>query len=302
METLRKCPICDSEDISFLMSAKDYLLTLKEFSIDKCSGCSLLFTNPRPSPEEIGAFYDATEYISHEDSRKTFLDKTYQVVKKRMIKKKIKLIKSFFDKEKRIQILDYGCGTGGFLAECQKKNFVVAGVEPDSKARNKALKKGVKALESVEKIDKTSVNRFDVISLWHSLEHVHDVKNTLYQLSLLLKKDGILVVAVPQYQSYDAKIYKNFWAAYDLPRHLYHFDEKTLSMCLPKNKFKPCKKKGLVFDSYYVSVLSEKNKKRNTIFAVMFGLIIGMLSNLNALIKKTPYSSQIYVFRKLAKE
>ena len=298
MEELKKCPLCESDNFEFIMSAKDYFASKKEFNIVKCKDCELRFTNPRPDKNEMKAFYDAKEYISHEDLNNSFFDKVYQKVKKRMIKKKIKLIKSLFTK-KQINVLDFGCGTGDFLVEAKKKNCWGIGVESNSNARNRALSKGIKVVGEMEKAANLPKQAFDVITFWHSLEHTHDFKNTLDKLSTLLKPNGVFIIAIPEHRSYDAKVYKKFWAAYDLPRHLYHFEEKTLKKCLPDGNFMPFIKKGLLFDSYYISLLSEKYKKRNKFFMFLCGVLIGFISNCKAKRKKYPYSSQLYVFRKL---
>lgn len=251
----------------------------------------MLFTHPKPAAKELDAYYASPNYISHTDSKKTQLDKIYQWVKKYMLHRKLGWIEKKFPDRGRI--LDIGAGTGDFLLEAKKKGWKVSGVEPNEQAGNIALEKGIKLATTSGKF---SSNKFDVITLWHVLEHVYDLRAQIIELEHLLKKGGLLIIAVPNYKSYDAQHYKEFWAAYDVPRHLYHFSQNSFKPLFEGTGFKQTDSRPLIFDAYYVSLLSEKYKTGNPNY--LKAIYTGFLSNLKAR-STSEYSSIAYFFRKL---
>jgi 2-polyprenyl-3-methyl-5-hydroxy-6-metoxy-1,4-benzoquinol methylase len=235
------------------LSCKDHTVSGEEFELWKDEDLDLLATFPRPNIDKLPEYYKSEDYISHTDSHQTIFDKTYQQVKKIMLQKKLTWI------EKRtsgkITLLDIGAGTGDFLLEAKNRNWNVSGLEPNEQARKLAREKGILLFENSDQLPS---NSFDVITLWHVLEHVPDLDWQIKELDRLLKKDGLLVIAVPNYKSKDAQIYKENWAAYDVPRHLYHFSQKSVEKIFQKFSFKLTSQKGLFFDAFYVSLLSEK--------------------------------------------
>ncbi|MBS4013202.1 MAG: class I SAM-dependent methyltransferase [Bacteroidetes bacterium] len=300
METLEKCPSCGNKNINNTeIKCKDFLVSGEEFVIQRCDDCELLITNPRPTLIESGKYYKSSEYISHTDSKKNLFEKTYGFVKNIMLKRKVKLVKKFFD-HREIRLLDYGCGTGDFLVNCKKHKFDVIGIEPDEDARSRARKKQIEVFENQEQLSINNIEKFNAITLWHVIEHIHDLKIVLERLYNAIEENGLLIIAIPEHKSLDARIYKEFWAAYDVPRHLYHFNSKALNNCLSGLKLEYICKKPLFFDSFYVSILSESNKGRGKVMSFLFGSVIGLISNIYAFLKITPYSSQIYIFRKKA--
>jgi 2-polyprenyl-3-methyl-5-hydroxy-6-metoxy-1,4-benzoquinol methylase len=276
-------------------SIKDYSISGEEFRLVYDKDLDLYATQPQPSLENISKYYDSDVYISHTDSKKNLFDKVYQLVKNYTLSKKVKLINSFNTKEKNL--LDIGCGTGEFLVTAKKNNWLVSGVEPNENARIRSEEKiGVKVFSNLDELVLSGKkNYFDVISLWHVLEHVSDYNQYINQLKKLLKKDGVLIIAVPNYKSYDAKYYQEFWAAWDVPRHLWHFSQKAINQIFDAKKMNVIKILPMKFDSYYVSLLSEKYKKRKLGF--IFAFYIGFLSNLKAR-SKNEYSSLIYLIKK----
>jgi 2-polyprenyl-3-methyl-5-hydroxy-6-metoxy-1,4-benzoquinol methylase len=282
----------------------DYTVSRETFSLLKDNELEMLITLPKP--KELSKYYESEEYISHTDSKKTVIDKIYQKAKKRAIKKKLKLINSLSNKKKTKTILDIGCGTGDFLLKCNLNDWYVTGVDPNKKARVLAKHK-LQILTSkfesfhesqpkiLEKIEMVETNKkFDIITMWHALEHVSDLDFYIKQLKVLLKEGGTLVVAVPNFKSYDAKYYGKFWAAYDVPRHLWHFSQKTIKLLFEKETMKVIKTLPMKLDSYYVSLLSEKNKTGKTKYVKSF--LIGLKSNFKA--KRTKeYSSLIYIIK-----
>ncbi len=289
MQEITNSPI-DQTELKPYLKCQDYMVSNKIFELKIDSKNQLLVTNPQPKAENLAAYYQSETYISHTDANKSLFDKIYQSVKKHTLNQKLKLINSFQTQENTL--LDIGCGTGDFLKQCRNNNWNVAGVEPNANARDLANKKLQLSIATI--LEDVQQNTYDVITLWHVLEHVADLDTYISQLKKLLKPNGRLIIAVPNYQSYDAQYYKAFWAAYDVPRHLWHFSKKSIQNLFSKYKFELVAIKPMKFDSFYVSLLSEKNKtgKSNPLRA----FYIGLLSNLKAF-KKTNYSSHIYVFK-----
>ncbi|TCI92118.1 class I SAM-dependent methyltransferase [Tenacibaculum sp. M341] len=269
--------------------AIDYTVSNKEFKIYHNKEYDLLYTDP--IPDDLSSYYESEDYISHTDSKKTIIDKVYQLVKNYTIKKKLKLINSFHTNEKTL--LDIGAGTGDFINFCKKNNWNVVGVEPSKKAKEIASTKELVLLSSIEEIKE---EKYDVITMWHVLEHIPNLNEYIKALKKLLKKDGVLVIAVPNFKSYDANHYKNFWAAYDVPRHIWHFSKKSISQLFSDINMKVEKILPMKFDSYYVSILSEKYKNGKNNFIKAF--FTGLTSNLKAMNSKE-YSSLIYIIKNM---
>ncbi len=283
----------DNNTLKPYLKCLDYTVSKQEFSILKDEESELLITSPRPKSEDLGSYYESESYISHTDSKHTLLDKIYQIVKKYSITKKVRLVQSFMNANaSEKSVLDIGCGTGDFLEACQKKGFRISGIEPNEKAKSIAEKKLPQKINS--DIFKLSPQQFDCISMWHVLEHVPNLTDYILELKKKLKPKGVLIIAVPNHKSYDAKYYGKFWAAFDVPRHLWHFSKKSIQLLFEKNELKVIKTIPMKFDSFYVSILSEKykTKKGNLIKA----FYIGLKSNIKAMRTKE-YSSIIYIIK-----
>lgn len=276
------------------LTCKDYTVSNKKFDLLYNQELDMLETYPQPKNDELGLYYESSDYISHTDAKKTIIDKLYFLVKKITLNQKLKLINSFNQPQKKL--LDVGCGTGDFLITCKKNNWQVTGVEPNLNARNLIHKKNSETnrFNVFENINDINEAQFNIITLWHVLEHIPNLDEYISKLKCLLKTDGVLIVAVPNFKSYDASYYKQFWAAYDVPRHLWHFSKKSIEILFSKHKIKLVKTLPMKFDSYYVSLLSEKYKTGKSNFFKAF--YIGLLSNLKAIVSKS-YSSQIYILK-----
>lgn len=269
---------------------KDYTVSHKFFELRRDVKLDLLSTFPKPEKENLPEFYKSEKYISHTDSKNTVFEKVYQRVKSFMLQKKLNWLEQ--EKEGRGNLLDIGAGTGDFLAEANKKGWNVFGAEPNLKARELAFKKDISLREDTASFKD---QKFDVISLWHVLEHVPDLEVQINELYRLLKKEGLLVIAVPNFNSYDAKVYKEHWAAFDVPRHLYHFSRSSIGKIFSEFGFQIISEKGLPFDSYYVSLLSEKYRSGRTNPFKAF--LTGFISNFKAK-SSGEYSSVVYFLRK----
>jgi len=282
------------------LRCKDHTVSQEEFDLLYDEELDMLITSPQPKPGQLGSYYESEEYISHTDSQRSFTDKLYQWVKTYTLKQKLRLINSFDTTDK--MLLDIGCGTGDFLKVCQRSGWKVNGVEPNKKARKIAFEKLKN--NSADKINfnlESDISfyldkeiRFDVISMWHVLEHVPDLKSYISNLKKLLKPGGVLIIAVPNFKSYDAKYYKQFWAAFDVPRHLWHFSQKSIRLLFSKQKMKVVKIMPMKFDSFYVSMLSEKYKNDQGNLFTAFKT--GLTSNFKAK-KNFEYSSLIYLIK-----
>ena len=294
MNKISQCPICNSSVFSEFLITQDYFLTKKKFVISQCTECGFKFTNPRPALDDLPKYYESTEYISHSNADKGLVNKIYQIVRTYTLKSKERLINSFITEG---QILDIGCGTGEFLNKMQQNSFIATGIEPNQDARKHAKRKyGLAVYDEVDIIG-LSKNHFNVITLWHVLEHVFYLNERIAQLKELIAKDGILVVALPNPSSWDAKHYGKFWAAYDCPRHLYHFDQPSVKKIFNDHGFEVVNQKPMYFDSFYVSMLSEKYKQSKLQF--LNGLTNGIISNISAIFIQGNYSSIIYVLKQI---
>ncbi len=270
------------------LNTKDFSVSQEAFELFHDEELDMLIT--KPQPDDLARYYESENYISHTDAKKTLVDKMYQLVKRYSLSKKTKLIAKYFAGEKTL--LDVGAGTGDFLLAAKKEGWTITGVEPNSDARTRAKEKGVEILPA---IDVLTNKKFGVISLWHVLEHLPNLEEQLSILVSHLAADGTLVIAVPNFKSYDATYYKEYWAAYDVPRHLWHFSREAIEKLLAKHEMKLVATKPMVFDAFYVAMLSEKYKtgKQNLLKAFW----VGLQSNRKAMRTKE-YSSLIYVLKK----
>ena len=294
MEIISSCPVCASSETKPFISCTDYTVTQKTFQIVECLACAFLFTNPRPQQEGIGEYYQSEDYISHSNSNKGLFNKLYKTVRNVTIARKLRIINKHVS---RGTLLDIGCGTGEFLLYCKQQGWKTIGIEPGESARKFAQEYHKLDVRNEESIKDIPASSYDVVTLWHVLEHVHELNERVSELNRVVKDNGIVIIAVPNHTSYDASHYKEFWAAYDLPRHLYHFSPKTITSLFQKHGLKKVETLPMKFDPYYVSMLSEKYKTGKIKY--LEAQMTGFKSNQKASTKKDDsYSSQIYIFKK----
>ena len=294
MENLFACPKCKDSNLKPFLQCVDYTVTKEKFNIVSCKQCGFKFTNPRPDIKLIHKYYESESYISHSNTNSGIFNKLYHFIKKIAIKNKIRIIEGLQPKNKTL--LDIGCGTGSFLGTIQRKGWYVKGIEPNEKARNKAIEThSINVLNENELISLPK-NSFAVITMWHVMEHVHNIKQRTHEIYNLLETGGYAIIAVPNYTSWDAKYYGEYWAAYDVPRHLSHFSPQTIKELFNDSNLKHVKSLPMKFDSFYVGLLSEKYK--NSFLQSPRALLIGLYSNLKANKNPENYSSVIYIFQK----
>jgi 2-polyprenyl-3-methyl-5-hydroxy-6-metoxy-1,4-benzoquinol methylase len=270
------------------LTVKDHSVSGETFQLLLDEELQLLKTHPQPKLENLGRYYESDDYISHTDGKRSLFEKLYHAVKQKALRDKVKLIEKWHIKGK---LLDIGAGTGDFLVEAKKAGWDITGTEPSEKAKSIAVNKGVSFIDSIQEIKD---NSFDVITMWHVLEHVPDVNEQIMELKRILKPDGVIVIAVPNFKSYDAKYYGAYWAAYDVPRHLWHFSKTAINKLFAGENMELVKVEPMKFDSFYVSLLSEKYKTGEMSF--IKGFMIGLRSNLKAT-KNFEYSSHIYIIK-----
>ncbi len=280
------------KDNQAFLTVKDHSVSGETFQLIENKTYGFLETHPQPSKENLAKYYNTKDYISHTDSKRNVFEKAYHVVRNISLKRKLKLVNSFKSEDKIL--LDIGCGTGDFLKVAQSNGWNVSGIEPNPSARNIANAKTNNSVFDTPKLDTFKTNSFDVITLWHVLEHLPNLEAQIATLKSLLKENGTLIIAVPNFNSFDANHYKSFWAAYDVPRHLWHFSRSSIDKFFSKEDMKVVKTLPMKFDAYYVSLLSEKYK--SGFMNPLKAFWIGLRSNLKARNTKE-YSSIIYVLK-----
>ena len=288
------CPVCNSIAINPLLTVKDHSVSKEEFVIWQCSNCSLRFTQDVPDETSIGRYYQSADYISHTNTSKGLINRLYQKVRNYTLDQKANLI--IGETVQQGKILDLGAGIGAFVHTMKKKGWDICGIEPDEGARQQAKNLFDIDLKETNALQQLSQNSFDAITLWHVLEHVHQLHPYIEQLKSLLKAKGKLFIAVPNYQSLDGSIYKLYWAAYDVPRHLYHFTPKAVDQLMLQHGLKVIAKKPMWFDSFYISLLSSKYK--NGITSWIGAGLSGLRSNMRAMFNKDYCSSIVYIIEK----
>ena len=278
----------DIKNTKPFLKVKDYSVSQETFELLYDKELDMLITYPQPSLDKLPSYYESVDYISHTDGNKSLFEKMYQFVKSIALKNKLKLINSQSPKGR---ILDIGAGVGDFLSVCKNDGWQTIGIEPSDKAKNIAKSKGVSFVENLSELENHS---FDIITMWHVLEHVPNLEEQITELKRLIKPNGTVIIAVPNFKSFDAKHYGQFWAAFDVPIHLWHFSKTAIQKLFAKEKLELIKVLPMKFDSFYVSLLSEKYKTGKMNFIKAF--FIGLKSNLKAT-RNSEYSSHIYVIK-----
>ncbi len=279
----------DISNKKHFLTVKDYSVSKETFDLYQDETLDMLITFPQPSIENLGKYYESEDYISHTDNKRSLFEKLYHFIKGIALKNKLNLINTL--QPNKGKILDIGAGTGEFLSVAKNDGWQTIGVEPSERAKSIAINKGVSFVELTTELENQS---FDVISMWHVLEHVPDLDKQIKELKRLLKPTGTLIIAVPNFKSFDAKHYGKFWAAYDVPIHFWHFSKTAIKLLFEKEEMKLEKVLPMKFDSFYVSLLSEKYKSGKMNFVKAF--FIGLQSNLSAK-QNFEYSSHIYIIK-----
>ena len=318
IEEVSNCPVCKATKFSpFLVCQDNTADTTQKFNLLRCDACNFVFTSPRPTATGIVKYYQSGNYISHSNEQKGIISKIYYYVRERALARKLAIINEFStqnnqennqnqQENQQKNLLDMGCGVGAFLEICAQNNWKIEGVETDSEARNLA-QKTLSNQDNQQKNQQENITifadvfeiktekKYDIITLWHVLEHIHELDKTIIHLKSLLKPNGRLIIAVPNLESADAQYFKQFWAAYDVPRHLYHFSKKTLTQLFERHNITLEKILPMKYDAFYISMLSMEYKDKSSFLNKIKAFWRGLVSNLKA--GNDNYSSLIYVLK-----
>ena len=296
--TRTDCPCCGSQSISKALVCKDYTVSNELFEVWQCAECAMRFTQHVPTQNAIGPYYQSDTYISHSDTGKGLVNKLYKLARNYTLNWKLKLVKHYTGLHlKTGTLLDIGAGTGAFLNKVgNDANWSVTGLEPDAGARKICNDNYHLRLEPSEKLFELPSEKFDAVTMWHVMEHVHQLHEYMEQIKRVLKKDGVAFIALPNYTCKDAIIYDEYWAAYDVPRHLYHFSPMAVRKLAAAHELKVTATRPMWLDAFYIAMLSEqyKNGKSNLVAAVKNGL----KSNWHAWRNKDTCSSLVYIITK----
>lgn len=292
---LNSCKLCNSNSINEKYACRDHLVTGEVYPVMQCSKCGFIFTNDYPDENDIGSYYKSEKYISHSDRRTGAVDRLYHLARKIMLSRKYRIVRKYSGL-KRGSLLDIGCGTGYFPAYMKSKDWDAEGIEKDKEARAFASEVNLVNVSGSEKLDNLEPGFYDCITLWHVLEHFHYPDQLLKQAAVALKDNGIMIIALPNNRSFDARHYGAAWAAWDVPRHLWHFSPGTMAVYLRKFGLVTEAVSRLPFDAFYVSILSEQTQGSK--FSLLKGMFFGKISWLNSLAKRDETSSLAYIVKK----
>ncbi len=292
---INTCPLCGGHSLEHALTCTDHYASGEQFEVVRCVHCGFLMTQNAPVETEMGKYYDTPEYISHSNTRKGLMNRVYHWVRQWMLTRKAALVKRASKLDKG-SLLDYGTGTGYFANTMQERGWDVQAIEKSKKARRFAKENFDLDVKAEEALPMYADRSFDVITLWHVMEHLEHLNDMWQTLFRLLKEGGVLIVAVPNPTSYDAQKYREWWAAYDVPRHLWHFSPASIQQFGVKYGFVLEEHRPMPFDAFYVSMLTEKYKGSNCSF--IKGMVTGTIAWFHSLVKKERSSSMIYVFRK----
>lgn len=291
----KECFVCGQSNFKTLVEPKDHTVSKESFTVVECTNCQFRFTQDVPTEETIGPYYASESYISHSDTKKGLINRLYHFARNYMLNSKRNLLNKHIQGQEK-KLLDIGAGTGYFLNTMKQSGWNVTGVEPDDQARAFSQKQFELDVYPLDNLYEFTPQSFSMISMWHVLEHVHRLDDTLKQIYQLLNDDGTLVIAVPNSDCLDAQKYKEFWAGWDVPRHLYHFTPISMERLMANHQFKIIEKKLMPFDPFYISMLSEKYKNKGG--GLVGGLITGLQSLIVSWSNTDKASSVIYVIKK----
>jgi 2-polyprenyl-3-methyl-5-hydroxy-6-metoxy-1,4-benzoquinol methylase len=294
-ESIVFCPVCNSGQTRFALRIKDYSVSGEFFEVLECSRCSLRFTKNPPPENEMSRYYRSEDYISHSNTKKGLVNTMYHIVRNRTLASKFHMLEKV-TKLRKARHLDIGAGTGAFVQYMNKRGWKSVGIEPDCEARKQALLHHDTRLQEAEELGSFPPESFDAVTLWHVLEHVHDLYPYMHQIKKIMNPRGVVFIAVPNYTSYDGRKYGSSWAAYDVPRHLYHFSPQAMRWLLKEAGFELIGEVPMWWDSFYISLLSEKYAGHGA--ALPKGFLTGLNSNLKTFANTERCSSLTYLARK----
>ena len=292
--------MCGVNRFSKVLNCKDHYVSGEIFEIVECEKCKMRITKDFPAENELGKYYETSDYISHSDTKKGIMNYTYHQVRQYMLRKKAAWIEQYAGL-KTGRMLDVGAGTGYFADAMQRRGWQVSVVEKNDSAREFAGRNfQLPVYDSIENFSRKNssgaINGLDTITLWHVLEHLEHLNESMEQFYKLLKPGGTLIIAVPNCDSYDARKYGKFWAAYDVPRHIWHFRAEQMKILARKHGFSISGIKKMPFDAFYISMMSEKYAGKSLPF--LRGILSGLGGYFSSLSDESSSSSLVYFLKK----
>ncbi|MCU0396030.1 MAG: class I SAM-dependent methyltransferase [Chitinophagaceae bacterium] len=289
------CPVCQGRQLREVLQCQDHTVSHQTFAVWECNHCRVRFTQHVPAAESIGPYYQSEDYISHSDTDKGLVSKIYKLARRFTLRGKRVLVQQVSGRQQGT-LLDVGCGTGAFLHTMQAAGWQVTGLEPDGGARTRAFQLYGLQVQEASLIYRLPDAQYDVITLWHVLEHIHDLHGYWEQFARLLRPGGTLLIAVPNFTSRDASEYQQYWAAYDVPRHLYHFSPQSMQQLAAQHGFSISAIRPMWLDAFYIALLSEKYRHGRQRLVPAF--LAGCRSVWHAYRNPGTCSSQVYVLKR----
>lgn len=295
LEHLNNCPLCASKHAKHALNVVDFSVSKEIFELVDCADCGFRFTNPRPNVGGLSRYYQSENYISHSNANSSLQDRLYQLARKFTLRGKYQLLKAYQPIGK---VLDIGCGTGQFLAHLMSRGYSVQGIEPSLNTREGTIANyGIRVVPSINDIPHQE--QFNIVTMWHVLEHIPDLRSHFKKLFALMADKGILIIAVPDRSSWDAQHYGPNWAAWDVPRHLSHFRQKDIHTLLDEHGFTLLQTKRMWIDAFYIAMLSEQYIGHGKLGSIIMGIAYGTWSNILSLLGGRPTSSTLYIAKKI---
>lgn len=273
---------------------RDHGISQEDFRIVECSDCKFRFTQNPPDESVIGPYYETSKYISHSADSTTLINRVYYAVRDNMLAQKYKLIRQYTDGK---NFIDIGCGLGYFLNYIKQKNNTVFGIEKSESTAAIVRDKFNITVESPEFFLENKIEKkYDVVSMWHVLEHLYNPKNYISSIQKIIHDQSIIIIALPNHQSWDGRHYKEYWAGYDVPRHLWHFDASSINTLMSDLGFRCINMHRLPYDAFYVSLLSERY--RGNFLSTIRAMFAGVISSIKSWMDVKQTSSIIYIYKK----
>ncbi len=294
-QEFKPCPLCGASGQIPYAGCTDYTVSKEHYTLMRCPSCGMVYTLDPPSQDKMAQYDKLGLKLKLGDSPSGLIGKLYYRVRSYMLGRKAHIVESQSYRTAGT-LLNYGAKTGFFSHRMERRGWKVISVEKYHEERQFSLEMFHHRMIDLNEMDKLRPGTFDVITLWHVFEHNPHPDKLLDRFYDLLRPGGILVMACPNICSTDAMHYGPYWAAYDVPRHLWHFSPTSLCNLVHKHGFTLMHHESMPFDSFYISILSEKQMRHKLAF--IRGFLYGLHSWLVSLSKRGKSSSLVYVFRK----
>ena len=294
-QDFNSCPLCGAYGQTPYADCTDFTVSRESYILMRCPECGMVYTSNPPKECDTSKYDKLDLKLKLGDSPAGLIHKLYYYIRLRMLSRKAHIVESQSYRTGG-SLLNYGAKTGYFSHKMERRGWKVTSIEKYHEERLFSLEMFHHRMFDVPEMDRLHPETFDVITLWHVFEHCYDPNGLLDKFYKLLRPTGILIMACPNIRSTDAMHYGPYWAAYDVPRHLWHFNTTSLSELAHKHGFTLMHRERMPFDCFYISILSEKHKRHKMAF--LRGILYGFHCWLVSLAHPDSSSSMVYVFRK----